>query len=63
VNNCYVIGFDEIGKDDIKSAGGKGAKLGEIVKMGIPVPEGFVTTASCDRLIQKYILMKRSKKS
>jgi pyruvate,water dikinase len=47
----------KIGKDDIKLAGGKGANFGEIVKMGIPVPEGFiVATASYDRLIQKYNL-------
>ena len=47
----------KIGKDDIKLAGGMGANFGEIVKMGIPVPEGFVVaTASYDRLIQKYNL-------
>jgi pyruvate,water dikinase len=55
----YVVGLEQIGKDDIKKAGGKGANLGEIIKIGIPVPEGFVvTTSSFDRLIQIYNLGK-----
>jgi pyruvate, water dikinase len=57
----YVVGLEQIGKDDIKKAGGKGANLGEIIKIGIPVPEGFVvTTSSFDRLIQIYNLGKGS---
>lgn len=55
----YVVGLEQIGKDDIRKAGGKGANLGEIIKIGIPVPEGFVvTTSSFDRLIQIYNLGK-----
>ena len=51
----YVIGLDRIGKYDIKGAGGKGANLGEIIQIGIPVPEGFVvTTSSFNRLIQAH---------
>lgn len=51
----YVIGLDRIGKNDIKGAGGKGANLGEIIQIGIPVPEGFVvTTSSFNRLIQAH---------
>ncbi|MGI0033360.1 MAG: phosphoenolpyruvate synthase, partial [Nitrososphaeraceae archaeon] len=57
MNNGYVIGLDQIGKHDIKIAGGKGANLGEIIKIGIPVLDGFVvTTISFDMLIQKYSL-------
>jgi pyruvate,water dikinase len=41
----YVIGFDELGKDDTATAGGKGANLGELVAAGLPVPDGFVVTA------------------
>lgn len=41
----YVIGFNELGKDDTATAGGKGANLGELVSAGLPVPEGFVVTA------------------
>ena len=53
MNHGYVIGLDQIGKDDIKIAGGKGANLGQMIKFGIPVPSGFVvTTSSFDTLIQ-----------
>ncbi|MFH1601855.1 MAG: phosphoenolpyruvate synthase [Candidatus Shapirobacteria bacterium] len=40
----YVLWFDEIDKNDINLAGGKGANLGEMTKMGIPVPPGFVVS-------------------
>ena len=53
MNYGYVIGLDQIGKNDIKIAGGKGANIGEMIKFGIPVPSGFiVTTSSFDHLIQ-----------
>ena len=53
MNYGYVIGLDQIGKHDIKIAGGKGANIGEMIKFGIPVPLGFiVTTSSFDHLIQ-----------
>ena len=42
----YILWFDEIDKDDIPEVGGKGANLGEMVSFGIPVPQGFVVTAS-----------------
>ena len=38
----YIRWFEEIGKDDLKLVGGKGANLGELVKAGFPVPPGFV---------------------
>ncbi|MFO7872469.1 MAG: phosphoenolpyruvate synthase [Candidatus Undinarchaeales archaeon] len=37
--------FDELRKDDIALAGGKGANLGELLAAGLPVPNGFVVTA------------------
>lgn len=40
----YIKFFDEISKEDTKIAGGKGASLGEMVGVGIPVPPGFVVT-------------------
>ena len=53
MNYGYVIELDQIGKNDIKIAGGKGANIGEMIKFGIPVPSGFiVTTLSFDHLIQ-----------
>ncbi len=37
--------FDELTKGDVATVGGKGANLGELVRAGLPVPEGFVVTA------------------
>ncbi len=41
-----IAWFKEIGKGDIAIAGGKGANLGELTRSRIPVPPGFVVTAS-----------------
>ncbi|MCC7553072.1 MAG: phosphoenolpyruvate synthase [Methanobacteriaceae archaeon] len=41
----YVVKFEDLSKDDIGIAGGKGANLGELTQAGIPVPPGFVVTA------------------
>ncbi|MBP5332026.1 MAG: phosphoenolpyruvate synthase, partial [Lachnospiraceae bacterium] len=41
----YLRLFNEIGKNDITIAGGKGANLGEMTQAGIPVPPGAVLTA------------------
>ncbi|MGQ0432164.1 MAG: phosphoenolpyruvate synthase [Microthrixaceae bacterium] len=38
--------FDQISKEDMASAGGKGANLGELTRAGLPVPPGFVITAA-----------------
>lgn len=40
----YVLWFHEIDKDDLPFVGGKGANLGEMTKIKIPVPQGFVVT-------------------
>lgn len=32
------------GRSDLASAGGKGANLGELIRAGLPVPDGFVVT-------------------
>lgn len=42
---AHVLWFKDINKNDIPLVGGKGANLGEMVKAGIPVPDGFVVTA------------------
>ncbi|MGE5601377.1 MAG: phosphoenolpyruvate synthase [Clostridia bacterium] len=53
----YVVRLDQIARGDLRIAGGKGANLGEMIKIGIPVPPGFaVTTASFDLLIQMHDL-------
>jgi len=38
----YILNLNCIGKEDIKIAGGKAASLGEMIKSGLDVPEGFV---------------------
>ena len=38
--------FEELGRDDIAIAGGKGANLGEMTRAGLPVPPGFVIAAT-----------------
>src|SRR5215207_811995 len=49
----YTAWFDEIRKDDIALAGGKGANLGELSRAGLPVPSGFViTTAAYDTFVE-----------
>ncbi len=43
---AYVKWFSEISKDDVPIAGGKGANLGEMTQIGLPIPPGFVVTAN-----------------
>jgi rifampicin phosphotransferase len=38
----FIKSFDELGRDDIEQAGGKGANLGELTRAGLPVPPGIV---------------------
>lgn len=40
-----ILWFKEINHNDIPAAGGKGANLGEMYSIGIPVPNGFVVTS------------------
>lgn len=42
----FVRQFNEIGKGDAATTGGKGASLGEMTRAGIPVPPGFVILAN-----------------
>jgi len=41
----YTKLFQEISKKDADIAGGKGASLGEMIQVGIPVPPGFIVLA------------------
>jgi pyruvate, water dikinase len=40
-----IVWFNEVGKKDVASVGGKGANLGELTNAKIPVPPGFIVTA------------------
>ncbi len=42
IEDKYIKWFSEIGKKDGKIAGGKGANLGEMTSIKMPVPPGFV---------------------
>ena len=53
MNNKMTLDFKEIKKDDILTAGGKGANLGEMTAAGITVPGGFVVTAESYRAFLK----------
>ncbi len=40
-----ILWFSEISKDSVGTAGGKGANLGEMANIGLPVPAGFVVSS------------------
>jgi pyruvate,water dikinase len=44
-----VLRFADVGIDDVPSVGGKGASLGELLRAGIRVPNGFVVTTAAFR--------------
>jgi pyruvate,water dikinase len=44
-----ILRIEEIQKEDIPSVGGKGASLGEMFSIGLPVPRAFVVTAQAFR--------------
>lgn len=41
----YILWFNEVRKEDISQVGGKGANLGEMVEIGLPIPNGFIVTS------------------
>ena len=41
-----ILWFSQIHHEDIPIAGGKGANLGEMYNLGIPVPNGYVVTST-----------------
>jgi len=44
-----ILWLEEIRKEDIASVGGKGASLGEMASIGLPVPHAFVITSQAFR--------------
>jgi len=42
---AYVAWFEDLTKEDISLAGGKGANLGEMAGAALPIPPGFVITS------------------
>lgn len=41
----FIYWFTEVDKDNLSQVGGKGANLGEMVKIGLPVPTGFIVSS------------------
>lgn len=53
MNKKYVYLFTESDATMRNLVGGKGANLGEMIKLGLPVPEGFtVTTEACTKYFE-----------
>ena len=53
----HIKFFQDIRKTDVGLAGGKGASLGEMTSVGIPVPPGFVVLANAfDRFVEETYL-------
>lgn len=50
----YILFFDQIKKEDVSTAGGKGANLGEMTGASIPVPAGFVILSSAYDAFMEY---------
>lgn len=49
----YILAFNEIDGTDLNSVGGKGANLGELVRLGAAVPPGVcITTAAYDEFLK-----------
>jgi hypothetical protein len=44
IKASFIAPLPEFGRNDLAAAGGKGANLGELVRAGLPVPNGFVIT-------------------
>lgn len=49
----YIRWFDDLGRDDVATVGGKGANLGEMTRAGLPVPPGFVVTVDAFRSFEE----------
>jgi pyruvate,water dikinase len=43
---AFILRFPELDRSRIAEAGGKGANLGELVHLGLAVPDGFVITSA-----------------
>ncbi|MDO5067193.1 MAG: PEP/pyruvate-binding domain-containing protein [Propionibacteriaceae bacterium] len=44
-----IVPLNRLGKDDLPLVGGKAAGLGELIRAGLPVPEGFCITTDAHR--------------
>ncbi len=50
----FILWFDEIDRNFVPTVGGKSSNLGEMMRVGMPVPEGFaITTEAYEQFMQK----------
>lgn len=59
-NYKYLKRLDEISRKDFPLAGGKGSNLGEMIRAGLPVPEGFVILTSA---YKRFVVQNNIQKS
>lgn len=54
MGTIFIAPLEHLGREDLDWAGGKGANLGELVKAGFLVPNGFVvTTDAYDDMLER----------
>ncbi len=46
MDTIFIAPLEQLGREDLDWAGGKGVNLGELVKAGFLVPKGLVITTS-----------------
>ncbi len=49
VNDMNIVWLNDVNSGDVSLVGGKGASLGEMINIGLPVPGGFAVTATAFR--------------
>ena len=45
MTNKFIVWFKDVDREDVAIVGGKGANLGEMSHLDVPVPPGFIVTA------------------
>ena len=53
VMDDLILDLSRVRREDVPSAGGKGANLGEMIAAGLAVPPGFVVTSGAYRLFMR----------
>lgn len=50
----FIYEFEEVDREQLAEVGGKGGNLGEMTQAGLPVPPGFIVSASAYRAFLKH---------
>ena len=51
-SNSYILKLNELSQEDINIVGAKAANLGELLRVGLPIPDGFaLTTAAFNQFL------------